>query len=87
MKEEKIVTLGHLNPSGVKANSPLQVRHLSCFITEKGKTLLLPKFTSLIFSEITLNTIILFTLTYKVQLFPKLQPFSIRNDDGIYSLQ
>lgn len=46
------MTLGHLNPSGVKANSPLQVRHLSCFITEKDKTLLLPKFTSLIFSEI-----------------------------------
>lgn len=87
MKQESIATLGHSNPSVVKANFPLQVRSPSCFITEKDKTFPPPKFTFLSFSEITLNTIILSTLTYEVQLFPKLQPFSIRNDKGIYSLQ
>lgn len=66
MKEERTVTLGHSNPSVVKANSPLQVRHLPRFFTEKDKTLPLPKFTILGFSEITLNTIIFFTLTYEM---------------------
>lgn len=80
MKEQRIVTLGHSKPSVVKANFPLQVRHLTCFITEKDKTLPLPKFIFFSFPEFTLSMIILFTLTYEVRLFPKLQPFSIRND-------
>lgn len=79
VKEERILTLEHLSPWKVKANSLLQVKHLSCFIAENDKTFSLPKFTFLSFSEITLNAIILIALRYEVQIFPKLQPFSIRN--------
>lgn len=81
MKEERIVTLGHLNPWVIKVNSSLQVRHLSWFIIEKDKALPLPKFTFLSFSKVILNTIFLFIL------FTKLQPFSMTNYKGTYSLQ
>lgn len=86
VKEVRIFTLGHLSPSKVKANSLLQVKHLSCFITENDKIFFLPKFTLLSFPEFTLNVIILITLMYEVQIFPKLKPFSIRNYKVVYSL-
>lgn len=79
VEEERILTMEHLSPWKVKTNSLLQVKHLSCFITENDKTFSLPKFTFLSFSEITLNGIILITFMYEVQIFTKLQPFRIRN--------
>lgn len=62
------------------------MKHLSYFIIENDKTFSLPKFTFLSFSEIILNEIILTILIYEVQIFLKLQPFSIKNYKVIQSL-
>lgn len=79
VKKERIFTLGHLAPVMSKLIPTTNETSL-LFYYENDKTFSLPKFTFLSFSEIALNVILLITLMYEVQIFPKLQPFSIRND-------
>lgn len=81
VKEERILNWGTWAPEKSKL-IPYYKWNISLALSQR-MTFFLPKFT---FLRVSLNAIILTTLTYEVQIFLKLQPFSIRNYKVIYSL-